>query len=173
MYHVLETVESSLVEPEEPGSTSEDNSAQKQKEKENVSDVVQLQPSTLAEETNVDASGGLVPLTRPETQDISEDKQRTSIALVSSENQEASLAAADASLLGKNEQERAEQDKTRGKHDHVDTADVHKEKKKARSSKDPSSPEQSWFSGWGLSSFTGAVQQTVRIYHYLFYSYDL
>lgn len=173
MYHVLETVESSLVEPEEPGSTSEDNSAQKQKEKENVSDVVQLQPSTLAEETTVDASGGLVPLTRPEAQDISEDKQCTSIALVSSENQGASLAAADAPLLGKNEQERAEQDKTRGKHDHVDTADVHKEKKKARSSKDPSSPEQSWFSGWGLSSFTGAVQQTVRIDHYLFYSYDL
>lgn len=155
MYHVLETVESSLVEPDETGSTSNDDSVQEAKEKENVSDIVQLQPSTLAEKAAVDTAGG----SKPETLDISEDKRGTSIALASSEKQEASLAAADAPLLGK--KEKMEQGEAGGKSDLVDTADTQKEKKKSRSSKGQSSPEHSWFSGWGLSTITGAVQQTV------------
>lgn len=149
-YHVLETVESSLVEPDETGSTPNDNVVQQPKEKENISDIVQLQPTL-----TVDTSGGSTPLVQPETQDISEDKQGTSIALASSENQGASLAAADAPLLGKKQEE------TGGKSDPVDATDVPKEKKKSRSSKGQSSPEQSWFSGWGLSTITGAVQKTV------------
>lgn len=150
-YHVLETVESSLVEPEETGSTSNDNLVQQPKEKENISDIVQLQP----EKVSIDTSGGSTPLIQPETQDINEEKQGTSVAAASSENQGASLAAADAPLLGK------KHDEAGGKSDPVDATDIQKEKKKSCSSKGQSSPEQSWFSGWGLSTITGAVQKTV------------